>query len=742
MMKVEEQPSDVKPHEDMMVADLDDDDDDSVLAGDEEAPADHGEKTQRATSVFETSAKEDSRIRMFRFFVVGMLLMTTVVTATAYYFLDREENRNFETAYTQFARTLVDAALEQQQSLRDSMATLSNEITGHAQANNLTWPYVILPLFESYALNYFKHCAGEYVGVNNLVKHNESEAYINWTTAHYKDWIEQSHIIRYGNTDLLDTDPTRYNQFISKKSAEGEVPDDVREYYSARTIQSPPMRGYGPLMNLNIASIGTNDQVIDGVIKLKYETLVTALKPFQALPPEEHQNFHTDSKADNPHSFMYHPVYKRVREPGSGVVATVTASVAWDASMRNLLPSNVRGILCVVENTCDQVFTYEINGKDAIYLGSGDMHNPKYDHLEVMVDLSMHTHPNFTTTPGHCQYSMHVYPTETFEGDYTTAMPITFAVVVLASFITVALVFIIYDWFVKRRNKELSKTAARSDRLVSSLFPGDIKSKVLEQHDDTDRSFSNPKKEQADHGVAHNMLAQVYPETTILFADLVGFTKWSSGRTPAEVFELLETLYKAFDTVAQRRNVFKVETIGDCYVAATGIPDPQAHHASIMVRFATDCMTQMKILTAELSESLGPDTATLLMRVGMHSGPVTGGVLRGCKSRFQLFGDSMNTASRMESNGVPERIHVSQATADLLVSQGKGNWLTPREDKVVAKGKGELQTYFAAIAGRTATTVSSAETSLFGDADMQSRSFMVDESCRYDVRGESDGESR
>ncbi|CAB9531243.1 Receptor-type guanylate cyclase gcy (Partial), partial [Seminavis robusta] len=85
------------------------------------------------------------------------------------------------------------------------------------------------------------------------------------------------------------------------------------------------------------------------------------------------------------------------------------------------------------------------------------------------------------------------------------------------------------------------------------------------------------------------------------------------------------------------------------------------------------------------------------MRVGLHSGSTTAGVLRGDKGRFQLFGDTVNTASRMESNGVRGRIHVSQATADAITLAGKASWLTPREDKILAKGKGLMQTYFAQI---------------------------------------------
>lgn len=123
----------------------------------------------------------------------------------------------------------------------------------------------------------------------------------------------------------------------------------------------------------------------------------------------------------------------------------------------------------------------------------------------------------------------------------------------------------------------------------------------------------------------------------------------------------------------------------------------QEKHAVIMVRFAAECLDRMRALVSSLSLCLGPETAGLELRVGLHSGPVTGGVLRGQKSRFQLFGPTMNQASRMESTGVPGRIQVSAETAQELSLYNKSHWLMERLDKIEAKGLGELTTYWVNI---------------------------------------------
>ena len=141
------------------------------------------------------------------------------------------------------------------------------------------------------------------------------------------------------------------------------------------------------------------------------------------------------------------------------------------------------------------------------------------------------------------------------------------------------------------------------------------------------------------------------------------------------------------------RALFSIGHI-DCYVAVTGLPKPQSNHAVLMAMFGKDCRNKLQEVTRELASELGSDTENLTIRVGLHSGPTTAGVLRGDKGRFQLFGDTVNTAARMESNGSPNRIHVSESTAQLIKAAGKGSWITKRQDLVFAKGKGEMQTYW------------------------------------------------
>ena len=127
----------------------------------------------------------------------------------------------------------------------------------------------------------------------------------------------------------------------------------------------------------------------------------------------------------------------------------------------------------------------------------------------------------------------------------------------------------------------------------------------------------------------------------------------------------------------------------------------------------------MYVLVRQLEITLGPDTAELGLRFGLHSGPVTAGVLRGERARFQLFGNTMNTTARVETTGMKNKIHISQEMADLLIGSGKGHWVRVRDDKVHAKGKGQLNTYWLEVKGDVAKSHSSSSNDRSNGCDGQ-----------------------
>ena len=200
---------------------------------------------------------------------------------------------------------------------------------------------------------------------------------------------------------------------------------------------------------------------------------------------------------------------------------------------------------------------------------------------------------------------------------------------------------------VQRRNEKIVLNAARSNAIVSSLFPSQIRDRLIgASNENNAATLNSPRNLKAflkskgtgseNEYFDSKPLADLFLEVTVIFADIVGFTAWSSVREPSQVFMLLERVYGEFDTIAKKRRVFKVETVGDCYVAATGMPDQRKDHALSMIRFAKDIMNRMYSLTGELEVVLGPDTGDLSLRIGIHSGPVTAGVLRGERARFQV----------------------------------------------------------------------------------------------------------
>ncbi|XP_047143236.1 atrial natriuretic peptide receptor 1 isoform X1 [Hydra vulgaris] len=181
--------------------------------------------------------------------------------------------------------------------------------------------------------------------------------------------------------------------------------------------------------------------------------------------------------------------------------------------------------------------------------------------------------------------------------------------------------------------------------------------------------------------------AESFENVTIYFSDIVGFTKLCSSITPMEVVALLNSLYTMFDQVTKAYDVYKVETIGDAYMVVSGLPIRNGtHHVKEIALFAIAILQKVKTFKIQ------PSQEPLLVRIGIHTGPVVAGVVGTSMPRYCLFGNTVNMASRMESTGEALRIQISNQTRDFLMSCGEFE-IKPRGLTEV-KGKGQVETYW------------------------------------------------
>jgi hypothetical protein len=148
------------------------------------------------------------------------------------------------------------------------------------------------------------------------------------------------------------------------------------------------------------------------ILSLRNETVVSPVRPYAnsgGLLKEEHDALHSNranSDSSFPHSILNAPIHEIPGDSESKIVAFVYGGFSWDYALRFLLPDNVEGILVRISNSCNQSSLYEVVGHDTYYLGANATHESKFNHMEVVRDLSISTHPNFTSTPGHCRYSI------------------------------------------------------------------------------------------------------------------------------------------------------------------------------------------------------------------------------------------------------------------------------------------------------------------------------------------------
>lgn len=188
------------------------------------------------------------------------------------------------------------------------------------------------------------------------------------------------------------------------------------------------------------------------------------------------------------------------------------------------------------------------------------------------------------------------------------------------------------------RTRELSEANATNERLLLNVLPAPIAERLKR---------------------GEVTIADKYDEVTVLFADLVRFTGWASTREPEQVVEVLGRVFTSFDALTAKYGLEKIKTIGDAYMVVAGVPTPMTRHREAMMGLALELIAAVRDVGREVGSALE-------VRLGLHTGPVVAGVIGTQKFAYDLWGDTVNTASRLESHGVPGRVHVLESTVKAL----------------------------------------------------------------------------
>jgi len=178
------------------------------------------------------------------------------------------------------------------------------------------------------------------------------------------------------------------------------------------------------------------------------------------------------------------------------------------------------------------------------------------------------------------------------------------------------------------------------------------------------------------------IIAESFPDVTILFADLVNFTQLSATISAKELVNILNEIFSEFDLLAEKHGLEKIKTIGDAYMVVGGLPIHRPDHAQAVASMALDMRAAIQRISSLSQEPLS-------IRIGINTGPVVAGVIGIKKFIYDLWGDTVNVASRMESHGIPDQIHVTLETYQVLQQE----YIFTARDKIQVKGKGEMQTY-------------------------------------------------
>jgi Adenylate and Guanylate cyclase catalytic domain len=544
-------------------------------------------------------AKEDSeRVWWLRVLVILVLVVASISIAVPLRKGTHDSQvRAYEADFTQFASKVIDTYYRNIEDKIWTAYSLSVALTSDTQRANLTWPGISIADFETRAFGATKM-------VNAIILF--APLLTNLTRAEWEEYaIDNEYQL---DAELADDPNCQDPGFVDEFGSCRKISDGIFKLDGPYLVDQTEQAMYSPLWQVSSGVRADDSAMFDQMSEpIRNRALLDMIENRVPVVSDViYAGYDYDNKESQtePRSLLFFPVYEFVAD-GSKVVGSISLDFEWKSYFAFSLKHSSAVDVVLLNLATNQYWTFQAKNNEVRFVAEGDHHDPRYD--GTMVESSLDAFDNLGIAVK-VEYLVRVYPTRSYEDEYITNRPALFAAYVVIAFFFAGCAFLIYDFVVRRRQRLVLASAERTTKIVDSLFPKQIQKRMFKRSEarkeaaskdanglfwrvgGTRASANSPKKDTAipqnfDCAVSvrlrsfldsspssrlasdlngNDPIADLFPETTILFADISGFTAWSSEREPPQIFLLLETLYQAFDQIASRLGVFKVETIGDC----------------------------------------------------------------------------------------------------------------------------------------------------------------------------------
>ena len=541
------------------------------------------------------------------FLAITIIIVVSVIGSTSYKLLRSIEEKSFQDQYTSIHDVVSIRVNKDFTDLIGTSLTLANRYTTEFSSFQASQYLIDQTAFESQYAQLGQLSVARALSFNPMIVPGSSSAWESWAANEITS-----------SSNSYDDGNKVNNQIKIFKKVNGVV---LATSQNSDCSSDPNHNVYFPVWQ--IAPISSNTKAIMFDLHSEYnrckalndviDSLDTAVTDIIQLVQ--------DGTLTRPSSIIFQPVIINGQLKG-----TTSVVFSWDSFFQDMIPNSIDSLYLVLTSP-SQTFTWEITNGRIKLLGKGYLHDKKFDKYMKVIEIE-HI--------GSMDFDLYIYPSKKYTESFYTTQPQQFTIAIVLVIALIAFFFIVLDYLNYKNSNKLEQEINFKGGIIDQLFPSNVQKKLFRR-----RSVSSPHKHKSNNGcfecvnrkssLDHSSrlssflnisnhkqeqeilfdnpepIADYYESATVLFADLVGFTNWSSNKSPNDVFRLLEGLFRSFDHYARLRGVFKVETIGDCYMAVTSIPNRTENHADTMADFALDIMSAIekmnktRLMNGELS---------------------------------------------------------------------------------------------------------------------------------------------